>query len=496
MKFKVLIILLFVTVTTIAQEEKILKTFTKKELLSDYDLAISSLKEAHAGIYWYNSIAQLDSIFANERGKIKEGMNSYEFFRIMSKIVAITKEGHCRIGSSRDVGEYFNKKSMMIPVIVKMLNGKLFVLNNIENNKTKGLVITKINNEPVKKIINTIFSYSSKFADGFIETGKIRYSIDYSKFTYNYTDYFKNNSTYELELYNPKNDKTKTIKVNAVSYQEFRDIESQIEYPEFKNPIELHIDYKKSIAQLFIHSFRHTYYDENGDETIAFDVFSSKIDSVFKAIQKSNVKNLIIDVRNNGGGTEGYEDYVFSYLTNKSYSKYEYVQTNAFSFSFLNYTQHNTFKKQEIFENDMKKEFSLENDGRYLRKKDFMKVESPKTNPFKGNTYVLISGKTYSGGSEFAGLLKDKTNAVFIGEETGGGFYGQTSGFGLVLTLPNTKTKIKIPLLKFVTNFESEDIPFGRGIIPSYKIQPTFHDFINKIDTEMEFTLDLIKNKK
>ncbi len=478
-----------------AQEKTILKTYSSEKLYEDFDLMVNSLKEAHAGLYWYNSKAKFDSITLSERAKIKDGMNSYEFFRIVSKIITTTKEGHCRIGSSRDVGEYFNQKALLIPIIVKMLNGKLYLLNDIESHKTKGQIIKKINNVPIENIIETIFDYSPKFADGNITSGKIRYSIDNSGLAYYYADFFKNEQNYTLELVNSKTNKISTINANALYSKEFAKLENEFEYSEFKNPIELKIDNQKNIAQLSIHSFRHTFYDKEGNEEVAFTIFRSKIDSVFSVIQKNNIQNLIIDIRNNGGGTEGYEDYVFSYLTDKPYSKYKYVQANALSFSFLKHTQYNTPEKQRKFEQDMKNEFSLENDGRYLRKENFMLVEKPKQNSFKGKIYVLISGKTYSGGSEFAGLLKSKTNAIFIGEETAGGFYGQTSGFGITLTLPNTQTRIRIPLLKFVTNFESEDIPFGRGIIPDYEIQPNFEEYNKKIDKELEFTIKLIEKK-
>lgn len=496
MQKRITILLIFFQTIAFSQESQILKTYSKNQLYEDFDIMVNSLKEAHSGLYWYNSIAEFDSITTLQRRELKDGMDSYEFFRIASKIVTTTKEGHCRIGSSRDVGEYFNKKALIVPLIVKMLNEKLYILNNIENYKTKGKILIKINNKPIENIVESIFSFSPKYADGNIKTGKIRYTIDYSGLAYHYTDYFKNEPIYELELLNPKTNQTSTIKVNALSSSDFRNLEKQVEYPSFDKPIALNINKQKGFAQLFIHSFRHTYYDKDGDERVAFKVFSSKIDSVFKVIQKANIQNLIIDIRNNGGGTEGYEDYLFSYLTDKPYSKYKYVQANSLSYSFLEYTQHNTSEKKQEFEKNMKDEFYLNKDGRYLRKSGFMEVEQPKRNPFKGKIYVLISGKTYSGGSEFAGLLKSKTDAVFIGEETAGGFYGQTSGFGLTLTLPNTKTRIRIPLLKFVTSFESKDIPFGRGIIPDYNVQPTYEEYNNGIDSEMYFTFKLISNEK
>ena len=443
MKKTITIFLIFLQTIAFSQEKQILKTYSAELLYNDFDLMVNSLKEAHAGLYWYNSIAKFDSIVVHERAKIKDGMDSYQFFRIASKIISTTKEGHCRISSSRDIGEYFNQKALIIPLAVKMLNGKLFILNNIEDYKTKGQILTKINDEPIENIVNTILSYSSRYADGTIKIGKIRYSIDYLELAYYYVDFFKNKSVNTLELLNPKTNKFSTIKVNALLAKDLESIENQIEFPRFKNPIELKIDTLKNIAQLSIHSFNHRYYDKDRNEKIAFDVYSKKIDSIFTVIQKNNIQNLIIDIRNNGGGTEGYEDYVFSYLTDRTYSKYKYVQANSLSFSFLKHTQHNTPERKQSFERDMKEEFYLNKDGRYLRKKGFMKAEPPKANSYKGKIYVLISGKTYSGGSEFAGLLKSKTKATFIGEETAGGFYGQTSGFVLNLTLPNTQTKIQ-----------------------------------------------------
>ncbi len=494
MKKIITILAILTQILAYGQENTILKTHSDKELRSDFDLMVNSLKEAHAGLFWYQSMSKFDSICANEKAKIKNGMNSYDFFRIASKIVTATKEGHCRIGSSRDISKYFDTKALIPPIIVKALNGKLYILNNIKNKHTKGKVLTKINNTPIDNIVEEIFTYSTKYADGFIKTGKLRYSIDYTGLAFHYTDYFDNKSIYELELLDTKTNKKKKIKVRGVSFNEFRLIEKEVKYPsKFTNPIELKIDKNNKIAQLAIHSFRHTYYDKKGNEEVAFRNFSSKIDSVFKSIYTNKITDLIIDIRQNSGGTEGYEDYVFSYLTDKKYSKYKYVQASALTFSFLKHTQYNNAEKKKSFEKDMQDEFYLEKDGRYLRKATFMEVTPPQKHSFKGNIYVLISGKTYSGGAEFAGLVKDKTKAIFIGEETAGGFYGQTSGFGLTLTLPNTKMRIRIPLLKFATNFSSADIPFGRGVIPNYKLQPTYEQYVNGIDSEMNFVLNLIK---
>ena len=112
---------------------------------------------------------------------------------------------------------------------------------------------------------------------------------------------------------------------------------------------------------------------------------------------------------------------------------------------------------------------------------------------FKGSVYVLTSGWTYSGGAEFSTLMKEHTSAVFIGEETGGGYYGNTSGTSLTLTLPNTKLAVEIPILKFALDVKKGKM--GRGVIPDHEVQPSFNEFVNGYDTEMEHAKRLIQNK-
>jgi len=52
-----------------------------------------------------------------------------------------------------------------------------------------------------------------------------------------------------------------------------------------------------------------------------------------------------------------------------------------------------------------------------------------------------------------------------------------------------------VPLLKFYTTFTSDKIPFGRGVIPDYEVEPTFEEYTHGTDSEIEFALKLINKK-
>jgi hypothetical protein len=60
--------------------------------------------------------------------------------------------------------------------------------------------------------------------------------------------------------------------------------------------------------------------------------------------------------------------------------------------------------------------------------------------------------------------------------------------------------KSKIVLTFSVVNLE-QDVPkkenqkYGSGIIPNYEITQTFDDFLKNIDTQLNFTLELLLKK-
>lgn len=489
---KIVVVLCFILVDgfCFAQNNSALKTYTSAELHHDYDLLVNSLKEAHPGLYWYTSRSDYEKIFSENRAKIKDGMNSYEFFRIISRVISADKEGHSQVYSSKDIGRFVNQKAKYLPFAIKTVNKKLYVLNDIGQHKTKGQIITHINQIPADSIIHTIFEHTSRYSDGFSVTGKYK-DLDHFGFSGLYMDFIDYKSeNISLTTQNPENNESAAISIDLISRDSLVSLAKTVQRIKIRYEgklFDLEMVPQSKSAILTFNDFGYGKFEKQNLD------FTSVVDSIFIQIKSSKIKNLIIDVRNLGGGTEGAEDYLFSHLTKKPYEKYQYVEANGFTFSFLDFTDYKD--DRENLENMLNEEHEQTIDGRILRKKSVLPTEKPQKKPFKGNLYILCSGKTYSGGSEFVSIAKMYSAATIIGEETGGGFYGQTSGSYVHLLLPNTNIEIRIPLLKFHTTFESDKIPFGRGVIPNYEVVPTFEEYINGTDSELEYTLRMIDKK-
>jgi hypothetical protein len=84
--------------------------------------------------------------------------------------------------------------------------------------------------------------------------------------------------------------------------------------------------------------------------------------------------------------------------------------------------------------------------------------------------------------------------ATFIGEEIGGGYYGNTSGFPYNVYLPHTKIVLVIPVVAYylsVRGYAHAD----QGVMPDYPVQSTIEDLLAGKDNEMSLALSLARGE-
>ena len=109
--------------------------------------------------------------------------------------------------------------------------------------------------------------------------------------------------------------------------------------------------------------------------------------------------------------------------------------------------------------------------------------------------YVLINGSSFAATSELTSVLHHLNRATFVGEEGGGAYSGSTSGFVPELTLPNSRIRVDIPMVKY-TMAVGDSSPPDRGLLPDHTVVPTIDDVLTERDTELEFVLELIRSKR
>ncbi|RYE16834.1 MAG: hypothetical protein EOP51_25090 [Sphingobacteriales bacterium] len=116
-------------------------------------------------------------------------------------------------------------------------------------------------------------------------------------------------------------------------------------------------------------------------------------------------------------------------------------------------------------------------------------VQQPSAITFKGKLFVLTDGYTFSTAADAAAVIRQLTTAVFIGEETGGGAEGNTSGIFLQVKLPNSGLSINIPACCYWNAVTVRKK--NRGVLPDHPLINAVDDILNSNDRQWKYAAAL-----
>lgn len=209
----------------------------------------------------------------------------------------------------------------------------------------------------------------------------------------------------------------------------------------------------------------------------------------------SEVPNLIIDVRNNGGGVVQTLQKHYSYIAGEPTVLQTYSKVNKRGrFECFKYAI-NIPAESELFL-DFKPEEGR--DGFYQYPEGENEVEPDSVVNYKGRVYVLTNEYSVSAATSFPVLLIKNRRGVVVGRETCTAYHFMNALKFAEICLPNSKITIRLPLVEiYFDTVANQRIPFGRGVIPDYEVPLTL-DEINYThgDAILNYTLSLIKQGK
>jgi C-terminal processing protease CtpA/Prc len=200
---------------------------------------------------------------------------------------------------------------------------------------------------------------------------------------------------------------------------------------------------------------------------------------IFKHLRKNQIKNVVIDLRNNGGGSVFKGNKLLGYLLDAPIRPL--VISRKPNLTFIN-----PRFKGGFLERITPILFTL-NPLQYPNKNGwnhcFLFFKKYR-NHFDGNVYILTNGGTFSMASYVATYLKYKKQAVIVGEETGGSEYGSRAMAAGHIKLPNSEVKVQLNIYQMTHLIGIEDK--GHGLLPDYAIEYSIDDKLVNRDLEME----------
>lgn len=499
---KILISISFlITSSLIAFGQTIDEPFSKKKMKKDLEVFKEIRLQANSGLYKYRTKEAIDSTYSWAEKEIDKSDTYLDFYNIICQLTDFEGSTHNDTELPKKYFKNLKEEDYgYFPYPIKWIEGK-WLINYKGGEIPLGSEITEINGKPMDEVIDNLQKYYN--TDGQNRTGKrvgIRtHFARYYRFNYGQQEKFQ----VTFKKVNSALEEKKTLK--SVSYLEyyknFRNLHSKpldrLYYTNLKeNQKYSYKNLDASTAILTINTF--SMGNENADEHKTYAAF---LDSVFTKIKIENLKNLIVDVRSNGGGDDPNDVLTYSYLTSRKFQESKQVWISFQKVPLLKY--YNTpfprfLRPLGVGKHNrrIRSRFPIEKDGKYYisKSEDEMKVRTPNENAFSGNIYLLISPEVASAGSLFASMLAGNDNTTVVGEETMGGYYGHNGHTKFAYVLPKSKIITEF----FIDNIE-QDVPskenqfYNRGIIPDYEVSQTVEDFLKNKDTQMAFVIKQIE---
>ena len=436
---------------------------------------MTELAKKHPGFYRYTTKERFDFLIDSTTQSIKDSLNELNFYRKIKPLFAQIGCLHTGVSLSEPYNDFLNSTSTLLPLEVFIdQERRVFVTKNYSDNPSIPLSaeILSINDQPIANVLTTLIKAIP--ADGYNQTEKIL--LLNHRFAFWYQTMIEVNEHFAVEVRFQEQIETFAVKgVNKAVFPTMETLESA-------NAKQLTMDIVGNTGILTIHSFAKTAIKRNGQQ------FEKFLKSTFKNLKDQHVENLVIDLRYNSGGTDGNAALLASYFFDKPFRYWEKIEVTEAIAEEIKGMYRLFFRKP------------VQKDSTYLWKKswlthefDYYQVQKPAKHNFKGQTYLLTNGLCMSSCSDFIAILAHNKKALVVGQETGGGYQGNTSGMMPKTSIP-TGLSVTVPLQKY-TNAVDPKTNVGRGTIPHYILYPSAADWINKKDLEMEFVLKLIAGK-
>lgn len=484
-----LLLLFFASSCAVSKNFTPATRYAPEALQQDFAVFQQILENEHPGIYWFTPKDSMDFYFRQGKSMLRDSLTEYEFRNVLSYIIAQIHCGHTSVRPSR---RYLRSADSLrprpLPLSIKIWPDTAVVTANANRRDSllmRGAVLTAIDGVPVTRIVDTLFQYLP--SDGYNLTHKYQTLSNRGVFATMYPAIFGYKKNYEVSFIDTAGH-NRTAAISQLAFT--RDTSGRFRQPLPPQPSRrdrrrmmlsgsrlLRIDSASRIAFMDLNSFT---------RDARLRTFFRRS---FRRLEEHDIQHLVIDLRGNGGGSVTNSNLLTKYIATQPFRIADSLYAVARKSQYGRYQQYRLWNS--LFLHLMTRKMA---DNyyhfRYFEKKYF---RPKRKNHFDGQVYILTGGNTFSASTLFIQSIRRQPNVVVVGEETGGGAYGNNAWLIPDVTLPVTGIRFRLPLFRLVID---KDAVKGRGVVPTVPSEPTVDAIRRNIDFKTEKVMELIRARQ
>lgn len=450
-------------------------------VIKDIELAQRAYAHIHPGYDRYSSAQELDAAWQSIQSiaTTNSGMRLADLYLQISEVLAMIRCDHTKAELPKSLADARNTDPVYLPFQWQFIEDEVLVEYATEaSGLNRGDTILMINDRPIVELVNSVLKYVP--LDGYTDHTKMNLVATSLEHKGGALDHFGallwQPQTLVKISYRNKQGQTVEKIMDRINYKEWLAL-TPAQIRNFADAVE---------------------FDWLNDTTayLKIDTFVNyrnpvKPDKIFTPIfkQLSSGQSLVLDLRNNGGGSNEPPHRLLAHLMPEKFRPAKDVRIKTLDLS--DFKDHIfTWEKQAL--NPKASRFNQNEDGSYSFKPNVLDDTQwikPDKYQFNGRLIVLTSANNSSGSTNLLTVLKNRPNTTFIGEETGGSKEGPTAGVLFFLKLPNSGITARVPAFRYyndVTDFNP-----GKGIIPDILVRRNKQDFIMSQDSILNAAMKL-----
>ena len=374
------------------------ETISRAAALADVNQFFSTLRRVHPQLLAKVSEAEYRDLrrqtIAGVAGKADSNgqVPVEEMASLLYYAAARFQDGHTAVWWQTPLNDWNTRGRRFPSFRLRFVNG-LFLVAAARDRSIVGAEVLAVNGVPVRDFLRPVLDRCSG------ETLAFRAArfIDQQPFWYYLTNLFGAGATCTLTLRDARGD-SREAAVETLNYAEYRAFDEQDRAATFQPN-------RQGTAVEF--------FDSGATAHFLYPAFQlspeekKKVDRVFEEIKTRKVRNLVLDVRGNGGGQSVMADYIFRYLYD---GKFRSLSKIRFKGSWDILPQLPRWSVPIAF---------------FCRGRSITISVGEHTAPkpgafFSGRVYLLTDNGSYSMATDFAAMFRDYQAGTIVGYETGG----------------------------------------------------------------------------
>jgi Peptidase family S41 len=453
---------------------------TVQEAQADIDSLLQTIKDSHPKPGGFADQLSFETSWVAMRNSITTPQTTLEFSKLVAQLMCPMHDSHSCIDYGQLQVLAFNGKGFFLPLNCFTYQSKLYVRNDWQDSIPQGSELLSINGISATELYNTALAYACTEGDALQPQKRVADALlPLVAALYAHVD-----SVNVVEVVNFENNKTNTFHLRGYTKKQYKILKRERSHLKNNKTLTLDFSPQYTCATLKVGSFAPS-------KTGYYKRF---IKNAFKQIAQNNCDSLILDLRDNGGGSSSWVEYLYSFIDTAGHNTPNNViaknstlalkRAKPLTRSFSKFIMRTFFKKNEDVVSFLRI-IDLppgQLDTTYFTKKTKQRASLV----FNKKCFLMINGLTASAAVDFTQSFVRNQRGKVVGEACLGPLAG-TWGNPAMYTLPNSKLRVSIATIRYNydNTFEYEPHP----IQPDIEVLPTPQGAYSKQDEVLQFII-------